>query len=78
MSSRSGAAAERPICVTGLGRSMGDEFQPLEMLGPEGVRAEIKNLEFDYILKGENISERLINTISLCLPKRDPGMGGPH
>ena len=29
--------AERPICVTGLGRSMGDVFQPLEMLGPEGV-----------------------------------------
>ena len=37
-----GAAAERPICVTGLGRSMGDVFQPLEMLGPEGVQAEIK------------------------------------
>ena len=43
MSSRSEAAAERPICVTGLGRSMGDVFQPLEMLGPEGVQAEIKN-----------------------------------
>ena len=42
LSSRSGAAAERPICVTGLGRSMGDVFQPLEMLGPEGVQAEIK------------------------------------
>ena len=42
MSSRSGAAAERPICVTGLGRSMGDVSQPLEMLGPEGVLAEIK------------------------------------
>ena len=42
MSSRSGAAAERPICVTGLGRSMGDVFQPLEMLGLEGVQAEIK------------------------------------
>ena len=42
MSSRSAAAAERPICVTGLGRSMGDVFQPLEMPGPEGVQAEIK------------------------------------
>ena len=42
MSSRSGAAAERPICVKGQGRSMGDVFQPLEMLGPEGVQAEIK------------------------------------
>ena len=42
MSSRSGAAAERPICVTELGRSMGDVFQPLEMLGPKGVQAEIK------------------------------------
>ena len=42
MSSRSGAAAEKPICVTGLGRWMRDVFQPLEMLGPEGVQAEIK------------------------------------
>ena len=42
MSSRSREAAERPICVTGLGRSMGDVIQPLEKLGPEGVRAEIK------------------------------------
>ena len=33
---------QRPICVTGLGRSMRDAFQPLEMLGPEGVQAEIK------------------------------------
>ena len=29
------------ICVTGLGRSMGDVLQPLEMLGPEGVQAKI-------------------------------------
>ena len=42
MSGRSGETAERPICVTGLGRSMGDVLQPLEMLGPEGVQAEIK------------------------------------
>ena len=56
MSSRSGAAAERPICVTGLGRSIGDVFQPLEMLGPEGVQAEIKNLEFEYTLKGETLA----------------------
>ena len=57
MSSRSGAAAERPICVTGLGRSMGDVFQPLEMLRPEGVQAEIKkNLEFEYTLKGETLA----------------------
>ena len=32
---------ERLICVTGLGRSMGDVLQPLEMLSPEGVQAEI-------------------------------------
>ena len=43
------------ICVTGLGRSMGDVFQPLEMLGPEGVQAGIKNLEFEYTLKGETL-----------------------
>ena len=56
MSSRSGAAAERPICVTGLSRSMGDVFQPLKMLGPEGVQAEIKKpLEFEYTLKGETL-----------------------
>ena len=30
------------ICVTGLGRSMGCVLQPFEMLGPEGVQAEIK------------------------------------
>ena len=42
MSGRSGETAERPICVTGLGRSMGGVLQPLEMLGPEGVQAEIK------------------------------------
>ena len=34
---------------------MGDVFQPLEMLGPEGVQAEIKNLEFEYTLKGETL-----------------------
>ena len=28
---------ERPICVTGLGRSIGDVFQHLETLSPEGV-----------------------------------------
>ena len=55
MSSRSGAAEERPICITGLGRSVGDVFQPLEMLGPEGVQAEIKNLEFEYTLKDETL-----------------------
>ena len=42
MSGRSGETAEKPICVTGLGRSMGDVLQPLEMLGPEGVQDEIK------------------------------------
>ena len=42
MSGRLGESAERPNCVTGLGRSMGDVLQPLEMLGPEGVQAEIK------------------------------------
>ena len=33
---------QRDICVTGLGRSMGDGLQPLEMLVPKGVQAEIK------------------------------------
>ena len=42
MSSRSGAAVEGSIGATGLGISMGDVFQPIEMLGPEGVKAEIK------------------------------------
>ena len=35
---------------------MGDVFQPLEMLGPEGVQAEIKNLEFEYTLKGGTLA----------------------
>ena len=57
MSSRSRTAAERPICVTGLSRWMGDVFQPPEMLGPEGIRAEIKKkMEFDYTLKGETLA----------------------
>ena len=34
MLGRSGAVAERPICVAGLGVLMGDVFQPLEMLSP--------------------------------------------
>ena len=34
---------------------MGDVFQPLEMLGPEGVQAEIKNMEFEYSPKGETL-----------------------
>ena len=34
---------------------MGDVFQPLEMLDPEGVQAEIKNLEFEYTLEGETL-----------------------
>ena len=56
MLSTSGAAAKKPICLTRLGRSMGDVFQPLKMLGPEGVQAEIKNLEFEYTLKGETLA----------------------
>ena len=57
MSGRSGETAERPICVTGLGRSMGDELQPLEMLGPEGVQAEIKKTwnSSRRTLKGETL-----------------------
>ena len=47
---------------------MGDVFQPLEMLGPESVQAKIKNPEVEYTLKGKYTSERLINTISWCLP----------
>ena len=31
-----------PLLFTGLGRSMWDMLQPLEMLGPEGVQAKIK------------------------------------
>ena len=42
MSGRSGETAEKPICVTGLGRLMGDVLQPLEILGPEGDQVEIK------------------------------------
>ena len=71
MSGRSGKAAEKPICVTGLGRSMGDVFQPLEMLGPEGVQAEIKkNLEFQYTLKGETL-DNVPSTpyLGVCLSK---------
>ena len=34
---------------------MGDVLQSLEMLGPEGVQAEIRNLEFQYTLKGETL-----------------------
>ena len=43
MSVRSGETAERPICVTGLGRSMGNVLQPLG------------NLKFQYTLKGETL-----------------------
>ena len=32
---------------------MGDVLQPLEMLGPEGVQAEMKTLELQYTLEGE-------------------------
>ena len=36
---------------------MGDVFQPFEMLGPDGVQAEIKkNLEFVYTLKVETLA----------------------
>ena len=42
MSGRSGETAERPISVTGLGRSMGGVLQPIEMFGSEGVQAKIK------------------------------------
>ena len=68
MLGRSGEAAERPICVTGLGRSMGDVLQPLEILGPDGVQAEIKNLEFQYTLKSETL-ENVSSTpyLGVCL-----------
>ena len=47
---------------------MGDVLQPLEMLGPEGVQAEIKNLEFQYTLKGETL-ENVSSTpyLGVCL-----------
>ena len=36
---------------------MGDVFQPLEMLGPEGFQAENKQkMEFKYTLKGETLA----------------------
>ena len=36
---------------------MGDVFQPLETLSPEGVQTEIKKkLEFEYTLKGETLA----------------------
>ena len=57
MSGRSGETAERPICVTGLGRSLGDVLQPLEMLGPEGVQAEIRKPGIQYTLKGETLEK---------------------
>ena len=34
---------------------MGDVLQPLEILGPDGVQAEIKNLEFHNTLKSETL-----------------------
>ena len=55
--------AERPICVTGLGRSMGDVLQPLEMLGPEGVQAEIKKPGIPVHPERWNIRKCFINTI---------------
>ena len=50
---------------------MGDVLQPLEMLGPEGVQAEIKNLEFQYTLKGEtleNVHQHHILVFALVRP----------
>ena len=55
------------ICVTRMGRSMEDVFQPLE--SPERVQAEIKKtLEFEYIYKGETL-ENISSTLYLgvCL-----------
>ena len=55
---------------------MGDVFQPLEMLGPEGVQAEIKNLEFEYTLKGETIANVSSTPyIGVCLAR--PWNGRP-
>ena len=47
---------------------MGGVLQPLEMLGPEGVQAEIKKLEFQYTLKGETL-ENVSSTpyLGVCL-----------
>ena len=64
MSGRSGETAERPICVTGLGRSMGDVLQPLEMLVLEGVQAEIKKPGIPVHPERWNIRKCFINTIS--------------
>ena len=47
---------------------MGDVLQPLQMLGLEGVQAEITNLEFQYTLKGETL-ENVSSTphLGVCL-----------
>ena len=47
---------------------MGDVLQPLEMLGPEGFQAKIKNMEFQYTLKGETL-ENVSSTpyLGVCL-----------
>ena len=68
MPGRSGETAEGPICVTGLGRSMGDVLQPLEMLGPEGVQAEIKIPGIQSHHERWNTRKCFINTIPWCLP----------
>ena len=56
MSSRSGAAAEKPICVTGLGISMGDVFNPSKGALRKVSRPKLKKLEFEYTLKGETLA----------------------
>ena len=48
---------------------MGNVFQPLEMLGPKGVQAEIKKpLEFEYTLEGETLANvSSIPYLGVCL-----------
>ena len=47
---------------------MGDVLQPLEMLGPDGVQAEIKKPEIPVHPGRRNIRKCFINTIAWCLP----------
>ena len=43
-------------------------LQPLDMLGPEGVKAEIKTLEFQYTIKGETLANvSLTPYLVVCL-----------
>ena len=47
---------------------MGDVLQPLEMLGPEGVQAKIRKIDFQYTMKGETLENvSLTPYLGVCL-----------